>query len=53
MVFARRSRSETAVRRGRRTPPGSLYVLPEVFSPQLFNTRDVYVYLPPSYGRGD
>jgi len=28
-------------------------VLPEVFSPQLFNTRDVYVYLPPSYGRGD
>jgi predicted alpha/beta superfamily hydrolase len=30
-----------------------MYVLPEVFSPQLYNTRDVYVYLPPSYGRGD
>ena len=30
-----------------------MYVLPDVFSPQLFNSRDVYVYLPPSYGRGD
>jgi predicted alpha/beta superfamily hydrolase len=50
--FRRRARPEGLARR-RRTPPGSMYVLPDVFSPQLFNTRDVYVYLPPSYGRGD
>ena len=50
--FHRRARPEGIPHR-RRTPPGSMYVLPEVFSPQLFNTRDVYVYLPPSYGRGD
>ena len=50
--FRRRARPERLVRR-RRTPPGSMYVLPEVFSPQMFNSRDVYVYLPPSYGRGD
>jgi predicted alpha/beta superfamily hydrolase len=30
-----------------------MYVLSEVFSPQLYNSRDVYVYLPPSYGTGD
>jgi predicted alpha/beta superfamily hydrolase len=53
LSFRRRPRPEGAVRRRRRTPPGSLYVLPDVFSPQLFNSRDVYVYLPPSYGRGD
>jgi predicted alpha/beta superfamily hydrolase len=52
MPFERRARGDATVRR-RRTPPGSMYVLPDVFSPQLFNTRDVYVYLPPSYGRGD
>ncbi|GLC25550.1 alpha/beta hydrolase [Roseisolibacter agri] len=30
--------------------PGSLAVLRDVRSPQLHNRRDVYVYLPPSYG---
>ncbi len=29
--------------------PGSMAVLREVRSPQLHNSRDVYVYLPPSY----
>jgi predicted alpha/beta superfamily hydrolase len=53
MPFERRPRAAATVRRHRRTPPGSLYVLADVFSPQLFNTRDVFVYLPPSYGRGD
>jgi predicted alpha/beta superfamily hydrolase len=53
MSFERRARGEAAVRRRHRTQPGSLFVLTDVFSPQLFNTRDVYVYLPPSYGRGD
>jgi len=28
---------------------GNVRVLPEVESPQLGNTRDIYVYLPPSY----
>jgi predicted alpha/beta superfamily hydrolase len=51
--FHRRAHADAFVRRHRRTPPGSMYVLPEVFSPQLYNSRDVYVYLPPSYGRGD
>lgn len=32
--------------------PGSLAVLRDVRSPQLHNRRDVYVYLPPSYGAG-
>jgi predicted alpha/beta superfamily hydrolase len=30
-----------------------MYVLRDVHSPQLHNHRDVYVYLPPSYGMGD
>jgi predicted alpha/beta superfamily hydrolase len=51
--FHRRPRSDQRPRRRGRTPPGSLYVLPDVFSPQLFSSRDVFVYLPPSYGRGD
>jgi predicted alpha/beta superfamily hydrolase len=50
--FHRRPRTDTIARR-RRTAPGSMYVLPQVFSPQLYNSRDVYVYLPPSYGTGD
>lgn len=29
---------------------GRLRVLPEVYSPQLENARDILVYLPPSYG---
>jgi predicted alpha/beta superfamily hydrolase len=31
---------------------GTLKVLPEVWSPQLDNTRSVLVYLPPDYGTG-
>lgn len=30
---------------------GSLHVLPALYSPQLGNRRDVFVYLPPSYLR--
>jgi len=29
--------------------PGTLHLLPEVYSPELDNTRDVYVCLPPGY----
>jgi predicted alpha/beta superfamily hydrolase len=53
MPFHRRPAADVAVRRQRRTAPGSMYVLHDVFSPQLYNSRDVYVYLPPSYGTGD
>ncbi|HEX6292378.1 MAG TPA: alpha/beta hydrolase-fold protein [Herpetosiphonaceae bacterium] len=35
------------------TVTGTLKVLPEVWSPQLGNQRDILVYLPPSYERGD
>ncbi len=38
------------LRRRAITLPGSLAVLRDVRSPQLHNRRDVYVYLPPSYG---
>ena len=48
--------TETQRRRSRfaRRPeaPGSIAVLRDVFSPELHNHRDVYVYLPPSYGLG-
>lgn len=32
--------------------PGAIAVLRDVFSPELHNERDIYVYLPPSYGLG-
>ena len=32
--------------------PGAIAVLRDVHSPELHNHRDVYVYLPPSYGLG-
>ena len=32
---------------------GAMAVLRDVYSPELHNHRDVYVYLPPSYGQGD
>jgi predicted alpha/beta superfamily hydrolase len=51
MSFHRRPRPGPLVRR--RVRPGSMYVLRDVHSPQLHNHRDVYVYLPPSYGMGD
>ncbi|MBK7830915.1 MAG: alpha/beta hydrolase [Gemmatimonadetes bacterium] len=35
----------------RRTPPGSLEVIPDVYSPELNNRRDISVYLPRSYRR--
>ena len=35
------------------TVTGTLKVLEQVRSPQLGNTRDILVYLPASYGRGD
>jgi predicted alpha/beta superfamily hydrolase len=35
------------------TVVGDLRVLPEVYSPQLENHRDVLVWLPPSYGSSD
>jgi predicted alpha/beta superfamily hydrolase len=34
------------------TVVGTLKVLPEVWSPQLGNQRDILVYLPPSYAQG-
>ena len=51
MSFRRAPRAGKLVRR--RVRPGSMYVLRDVHSPQLHNHRDVYVYLPPSYGQGD
>lgn len=35
------------------TVVGDLRVLPQVYSPQLENHRDVLVWLPPSYGSGE
>ncbi len=32
---------------------GNLYLLPQVWSPQLENKRDVLVYLPPAYANSD
>ncbi len=37
----------------RRTPPGSLEVIPDVYSPELDNRRDISVYLPAHYHRSD
>jgi len=37
----------------RRTPPGTLEVIPDVYSPELGNRRDILVYLPTSYARTD
>ncbi len=37
----------------RRTPPGTLEVIPDVHSPELGNRRDVLVYLPNSYHKTD
>ncbi len=34
-------------------PPGTLEVIPDVYSPELDNRRDLYVYLPNSYSRTD
>ncbi len=36
----------------RRSPPGALDVIPGVHSPELDNTRDIYVYRPASYAKG-
>jgi isoamylase len=36
-----------------RTPPGTLEIIRGVRSPQLGNTRDLVIYLPRSYGKGD
>lgn len=41
------------VLRTRHSVVGNLQVLPGVVSPQLGNARDLFVYLPPSYGTGD
>src|SRR3712207_3235916 len=38
---------------GAHTVVGTVKVLERVHSPQLENERDLYVYLPPSYGRSD
>jgi predicted alpha/beta superfamily hydrolase len=37
----------------RRAAPGTLEVIPRVYSPQLGNVRDVLVYLPASYAKSD
>lgn len=36
----------------RRSPPGALDVIPEVYSPELDNRRDIVVYRPASYAKG-
>ena len=36
-----------------RTPPGSLEVIRDVYSPELGNRRDILVYLPASYAKSD
>jgi predicted alpha/beta superfamily hydrolase len=36
-----------------RTPPGTLEVIQDVYSPELGNQRDVLVYVPSSYARTD
>lgn len=35
----------------RRSPPGTLDVIPDVFSPELDNSRDIFVYRPASYDK--
>lgn len=37
----------------RRSPPGTLDVIPNVHSPELDNSRDVFVYRPVSYAKGN
>ena len=37
----------------RRSPPGTLETIPDVYSPELANRRDILVYLPNSYFRTD
>ncbi len=36
----------------RRSPPGTLDVIPNVYSPELDNSRDIVVYRPASYAKG-
>jgi enterochelin esterase-like enzyme len=36
----------------RRSPPGSLDVIHSVYSPELDNARDIFVYRPASYDKG-
>ncbi|MGQ0639266.1 MAG: alpha/beta hydrolase [Gemmatimonadaceae bacterium] len=36
----------------RRAPPGTLDVIPDVHSPELDNSRDIFVYRPASYEKG-
>ena len=35
----------------RRSPPGTLDVIPDVYSPELDNSRDIFVYRPASYDK--
>lgn len=37
----------------RRSPPGTLDVIPNVYSPELANSRDIFVYRPSSYAKGN
>ncbi|MBV6520138.1 MAG: putative protein YbbA [Gemmatimonadaceae bacterium] len=37
----------------RRSPPGTLEVIQDVYSPELGNRRDISVYLPSSYSKND
>ena len=37
----------------RRSPPGTLDVIPDVYSPELANSRDIFVYRPISYAKGN
>jgi predicted alpha/beta superfamily hydrolase len=37
----------------RRSPPGTLETIPDVYSPELGNRRDITVYLPSSYAKND
>ncbi|MGH7714340.1 MAG: alpha/beta hydrolase [Gemmatimonadaceae bacterium] len=37
----------------RRSPPGTLDVIPNVYSSELDNARDIYVYRPASYSKGN
>ena len=36
----------------RRSPPGTLDVIPDVYSPELDNSREIVVYRPASYDKG-
>ena len=38
---------------GEHTVVGTLYVAHQIYSPQLDNQREVFVYLPPSYAQSD